>query len=103
MCALRYDVNVDVQLFVDIDIQLLFVRHLYVDRCSVRRVMLTARVKAGSTLNMRPYPTLRGASEVAVVIPSADGGNEGHTAAVKIAVAINVPMQANDPAEMAMR
>ena len=64
---------------------------------------LTERVMAGSTLNMRPYPTLRGASEVAVVTPSDDGGNEGQTAAVKIAVAINVPMQANDPTDMATR
>ena len=61
--------------------------------------MLTARVVAGSTRNIKPYPTLSGASEVAVVVPSDDIGNEGHTAAVKIAVAINVPMHANDPTE----
>ena len=34
---------------------------------------------------------------MAVEVPSADKGNEGHTAAVKIAVAINVQMQANEP------
>ena len=55
---------------------------------------------AGSTRNMRPYPTLSGASDVAVGVPSADRGNEGHTAAVKISVAINVPMQANDPTKI---
>ena len=52
---------------------------------------------AGSTRNINPYPTLRGAREMAVEVPSADKGNEGHTAAVKIAVAINVQMQANEP------
>ena len=62
--------------------------------------MHTARVVAGSTRNMRPYPTLSGADEVAVGVPSADRGNEGHTAAVKIAVTINVPMQAKDPTKI---
>jgi len=57
----------------------------------------TASVLAGSTRNIMPYPSLSGASEVAVVVPSDGIGNEGHTAAVKIAVAINVQIQANDP------
>ena len=76
---------------------LLIIEYLYSGEGCGSKMMLTASMVAGSTRNIRPYPTLSGASEVAVVVPSDDMGNEGHTAAVKIAVAINVPMHAKDP------